>query len=190
DEHRLPVGRRFRYSYVARSYGVVDFIAHELTDIGNDLAGEIIARVVHRQHDAVDRESRIECGLYLLDCFQKLRQAFQSKELALQWNKYRIRGSHCIDGEKIERRRAVDKNIGVVVCSRTAIELAKRVAQSECTIALLTDFEFKPGQIECRRRDIESWHTRLKNRVAHRRRTRQDIVGRRAARFAFNAETS
>ena len=101
--------------------------------------------VVHRQHNAVDRQSRIERGLYLLNCFQKLRQPFQSEELALQRNKNRIRSGHCVDGEQIERRRAVDENVVEILRACAAIKLPKRVSQPKCAIALLTDLKLKTG---------------------------------------------
>ena len=89
-------------------------------------------------------QGRIECGLYLLNCFQELRQSLHSEEFALQRNKNRVRGGHRVDSEQIERRWTVDKNVGEVVCAHATIKLPKLVAQSKCTVALLADFKLKP----------------------------------------------
>src|SRR5262249_24715406 len=86
NQHWLAIGRRFRNPYVARNYRLVHFVAHELAYVRDNLAGEVIARVIHGQHDSVNRQRRIERRLDLLDRFQKLRKPFECEELALQWN--------------------------------------------------------------------------------------------------------
>src|SRR5215475_5417839 len=105
DEHRLAVGRRLRDAHVARDHGLVDLAPHELTDIGDDLVRQIVAGVEHGQHDAVDRQIRIERGADLLDGLQKLRQTFEREELALQRHQDCIRRRHRIHGEQVERGR-------------------------------------------------------------------------------------
>src|SRR6202030_2133841 len=71
DQNRLAVGRRLRHAHIARDHGVVDFLAHEFAYVGHHLAGEIVARIEHGQHDAVDAQSRVEG---LLDLFDGLEQ--------------------------------------------------------------------------------------------------------------------
>src|SRR5262245_58986587 len=66
DQHRLAVGRRLGDAHVARDHGVVDLAAHELAHVRDDLVRQVVAAVEHGQHDAVDRQVRIERGLYLL----------------------------------------------------------------------------------------------------------------------------
>ena len=51
-----------------------------------------------------------------LDGLEQLAQAFQREELALQRHHHRIGGGHGIDGEQVERRRAIDQHIGEVHC--------------------------------------------------------------------------
>ena len=87
-------------------------------DVGDDLVREIVARVEHGQHDAVDRQVRIERRPHLLDGLQQLRQAFEREELALQRHQDRVRRRHRVDGEQVERRRAVDQHVGVVAVRR------------------------------------------------------------------------
>src|SRR5262245_64325890 len=73
NEYGLPVRRRFRDAHVTWDYSLIDLVSHELAHIGDNLVGEIVARVIHRQHDTVNRKSRIESRLDLLDGLQKLR---------------------------------------------------------------------------------------------------------------------
>src|SRR5215510_6496647 len=91
DQHRLAVGRRLGDAHIARDHGVVDLGSHELPDVGDDLVGQIVAAVKHGQHDAVDRQVRIERSLHLLHGLQQLRQTFEREELALQRHQDRIR---------------------------------------------------------------------------------------------------
>src|SRR5882724_6934160 len=84
NQHRLAVGRRLGDAHVARDHGVVDLAAHELPHVGDNLVRQIVARVEHGQHDAVDRQVRIECRAHLLHRLQQLRQTFEREELALQ----------------------------------------------------------------------------------------------------------
>src|SRR6202012_2831393 len=53
NQHGLAIGRRFGNAHVARDHGVVDFAAHELPDVGDDLVRQVAARVEHRQTDAM-----------------------------------------------------------------------------------------------------------------------------------------
>ena len=87
---------------------LVDFVAHIRAHVRNDLPGEAVARIVHGQHNAMNRQSLIEGAADLLDCRQKLRQAFEREELALQRDDYSICGGESVDGQKVERRRAIN----------------------------------------------------------------------------------
>src|SRR5262249_62361274 len=45
DQHRLAVGWRLRYPHIARDDGLVDFLFAVGPHVGDDLVGEIVARV-------------------------------------------------------------------------------------------------------------------------------------------------
>src|SRR6202165_6042940 len=62
DQHRLAVGWRLGNAHVARNHGLINLAPHELPDVGNNLVRQIVARVEHGQHDAMDREVGIERG--------------------------------------------------------------------------------------------------------------------------------
>ena len=54
EQHRLAVRRRFGHSDIARDDCFIDLIAHEPPHIRDDLRGERIARIKHRQNNAMD----------------------------------------------------------------------------------------------------------------------------------------
>src|SRR5918994_3802 len=83
EQHGLAVRRRLRHPHVPGDHGVVDLLAHELPHIRDDLARKVVARVEHGEHDALDREARVERGPHLLDRAEPLAQAFEGEELAL-----------------------------------------------------------------------------------------------------------
>src|SRR5260370_18446545 len=54
-QDRLAVGRRLGDAHIARDHGVVDLSSHELPDIGATLVRQMVPRVPHHQHYALDR---------------------------------------------------------------------------------------------------------------------------------------
>src|SRR3954469_13432388 len=77
EQHGLAVRGRLGHAHVAGDHGLIDLLAHILAHVRHDLPGQIVARVEHRKHDAVDAEPRVEAGAHLLDRFQELAQALQ-----------------------------------------------------------------------------------------------------------------
>ena len=149
-----------------------------LAHVVGDLVGEIVARVVHGQHDAVDGEAGIERLLHLIDGLEQLRQSFEREELALQRHQDRVRRRHRIDGEKIERRRTVDQHIGeigapLVPSSSASSALRSRNARSRSWPIC----KFETGEIERRRRDRQARHHRRHHRVAQRRFAGEHVIG-------------
>ena len=129
NQHRLAVGRRLGDAHVAGDHGVVDLAAHELPHVGDDLVRQIVAGIEHGQHDAVDRQVRIERRAHLLHRLQQLRQTFEREELALQRHQDRVGSRHRVDREEVERRRAIDQDIGVLgVRRRVLVQRGDRIA--------------------------------------------------------------
>ena len=113
EQHRLAVGRRLGDAHVARDDGLVDLVAHELR--------------AHRCTTWLDRLLRgsnmvsttpwmVSLGLsgraHLLDRLEKLAEALQREELALQRHQHRVGRRHRVDGQEVQRRRAIDQHIG------------------------------------------------------------------------------
>ncbi len=89
EQHRLAVGRRLGDPHVARNDGVVDLVAHELAHVGDHLVGEIVARVVHGEHDAVDGQRGLSVVLTCSTVFRSCDNPSSAKN------------SHC-SGTRIE----------------------------------------------------------------------------------------
>ena len=103
----------------------------------------------------------ISCGLSvdftLVTVLQQLRQTFEREELTLQRHQDRVRRRHGVDGEKVERRRAVDQHVAeIVALGDAAPQRLERAAQPESTVARLADFELEAGEIERGGRDREA----------------------------------
>src|SRR5579872_927342 len=94
EKHRLAMRRGFRNPHIARNDRLIDLLAQEAAHIGNDLRGEIVARVIHGEHDAVDHQARVQGAPHLIDRREELRQAFEREEFALQ------RHEHAVGGRK------------------------------------------------------------------------------------------
>jgi len=70
DQHRLAERRRLRNAHVARDYGVVDLLSAVLPDVRDHLVGQVVARIVHRQHDPVDDQRRMQARANFLNSFK------------------------------------------------------------------------------------------------------------------------
>ena len=60
----------------------------------------------------MDAQARVERRAHLLDGLEQLAQALEREELALQRHQHGVRGRHRVDGEEVQRRRAVDQDVG------------------------------------------------------------------------------
>src|SRR5881394_3711465 len=75
--------------------------------LGN-LHGERTPRVVHRSHERLDLDARVEV---LLDLAKRAYQVGESLErvvLALHWDDYRVGGGEAVHREHVEGRWTVD----------------------------------------------------------------------------------
>ena len=110
DQRRDRVRRRLAEPDVARDHRVVDQRAQVVPHVGGDLSGQVIASVVHGQHNTLYPEPRIGVGADRLHRAHQLRQALEREELALQRHQHRVRGDERVDRQEVERRRAVDQD--------------------------------------------------------------------------------
>ena len=92
EQRRLAIGGCLGNADVARNDRLVDGVTHVGANVLHDLRTEVVAAVIHGQHDAMDAEFRVEAALDLLDGGQKLRQALEGEELALQRHQDGMRG--------------------------------------------------------------------------------------------------
>ncbi len=121
---------------------------------------------------------------------QQLRQTFEREELALQRHQDRVRRRHRIDGEQVERGRAVDQHVGVVGVRRDVVvqSLRSRRAAGRRGRGVVPSSSSRPerSMVEaamCSRGTAVAHHG-----IAQRRLADQDVVGRAAAVAAIDAE--
>ena len=136
------------------------------------------------------REIRIERALDLLDRLQQLAEALEGEELALQRHQDRMRGRHGVDGQEVQRRRAVDQDIGIVsVATRLLVAACgESLPKPESAVGLLRDLELDTEKVERRRGDRHPRHGRRNGGLGERRLADQEIVGRAAPALAVDAE--
>jgi hypothetical protein len=113
-DDRLAVGRRFGQADVARHDGLVDLVAEMAFEFAGNLLGQRALAVVHGAQQAFDFEPRIEVVAHLAQGFDEVGQAFQRVVLALHRDQHGIGGDQGVDGQHVERRRAVDQDEVVV----------------------------------------------------------------------------
>ena len=116
EQHRLTMRRRFGHPHIARDDGRIDLLAEHAPHVLDHLVRQASALVVHGEHHAVDLELGVEPHPDLLDRAQELGQALEREELALQRHQHGVGSGERVNGQEIERGRAVDENIarGVV----------------------------------------------------------------------------
>ena len=88
-------------------------IAEVAANLVADLRAEARSRVVHRQHGALDLESRVEVVGDEADRGQELPEALEREVLALDRDERGVRRRQGVDREQAERWRAVDEDVVV-----------------------------------------------------------------------------
>src|SRR5437016_4767049 len=83
----------------ARNHRLEDFARKVTVHLVADLDRETRASVEHREHDTLDRETRVQALAHELHGLQQIRQSFERVELALQRHQHAVRG-----GERVDRQ--------------------------------------------------------------------------------------
>lgn len=98
----------FREADAAGDDGVEDLVAEVFPEVVGDLAGEVGAVVEHGEQDAFDGEIVLKSFADALDCVDKLGDAFERKEFALDGDDDGVGGDQGVDGEEIEGWGAIE----------------------------------------------------------------------------------
>ncbi len=172
------------------NHRVVHLVAHVGANVGHHLPRQAVARIEHRQHDAVDGERGIERAPHLIDGGQQLGQAFEREELALQRHDHGVCRGERIDRQQVERWRAVDKHVGdrlgtILVGGEERLE---RLAELVRPVAVAGDFQLDPEQVHGRGRDAESRHRGRRDDVAQGAVADERVVARGHPAFAVDSE--
>ena len=141
-QHRQGVRRRFADSHIARDHRPEHQLAQIFAGVGLDLLGQVVAAIIHRQHNPFDPQVRIGRTAHVADGQQKLAETFQRKKLALQRHKHGMRGDQRIDRQQTQRRRTVDQHD--VKGPGVDLGLAQRVMQQET--ALFVGYKIDVGR--------------------------------------------
>src|ERR1035437_10428841 len=113
SKDRLAETRCFRQANTSRNDGLEHLVAKKAGEVGGDLTGEVGAVVEHGQQDTFHCERMSKKVANSVDGIHQLGDSFQSEELALNRNQDGVGGDQRIQGEQIQRRRAVDQNEAV-----------------------------------------------------------------------------
>ena len=115
--------------------------AEMLPDLGVHLGREVGPRVVHREHNALDREIGVEVVPDEVDRGDELRQPFQRVVLALDGDDDGVGGGERVHGQQAQRGRAVEHD--VVVGSR---EVGQDASQPALALGQRRQFDLGSGE--------------------------------------------
>ena len=157
------------------------------THIQRHLFGQAIAFVIHGQDDALNFEGRIETATHQIDRAHQLAKAFQRKELTLQGHQNRIGRRHGVDGQEIQRRRAINQYIGIAIRARIGAQGRESIAQLEGATSDLSQFHLNARQIGIRRHKMQAGQGGFNSGLQDGSLAQQDVIdgcGPLLARYA------
>src|SRR5882724_201611 len=108
QHHGLAVARRLREPHVARNHRVEDLAREIAVHLVADLERQARPAIEHREHDALDREARVQALAHEPDGLEKLREPLQGVELALKGHEDAVGSHKGVDREESERGRTVN----------------------------------------------------------------------------------
>ncbi len=153
-----------------------------------DLFGKRGALVVHRQHDALDLQRRIEVLLHGFDRLQKLRQTFEREELRLQRHEHGVRCGERVDGEDVQRGRAIDQHVIVAGALLFRAERGERVAQAMLRAKRRHELGLDAREVRVGRDDEEArdfrWHHGARQRPV----ADENVIARDGAKLGADVE--
>jgi len=106
---------RFGKADTARNNGAEDFFLEEFAKICGNLSRQIGALVVHREQNAFDLKRMAKGIPNAVDGVHQPGNAFEGKELALNWDQHRISRHEGVKREQIEGGRAIDQDVVVFI---------------------------------------------------------------------------
>ena len=116
-----------------------------------DLRREPRAPVDHRQQDPRDREPRVEPRLDEVDRAEQLREALERVVLGLHRHEHAVGGGERVDGQRAERRRAVEEDERVRVGRRGASASARYRSPPSSADSC----DGRGGELRLRRHEVE-----------------------------------
>src|SRR5512140_578469 len=171
---------------VARNDGVEDFGAEIFTGVGDDLAREVKAGVVHGEQDALDGQVGINGLLDSVDRIEELRQSLESVVLALDRDENGVGCGEHVDGEEAQRWRAVDEYVVVAIDNGR-----EGIVHGELSMIAVDQLDLCAGEVWCGGRYVQvSELDGAKDDLFERKLTDEGVVDRAAEVFAFQANAA
>src|SRR6266852_6333759 len=134
--------RRLGEPYVARNHGFVHLLAEVLLQLRRHLLRERIARIVHGSKQPFDIELRIQVLADLFDRVHEIGEPLKRVVLTLHRYHHRIGCDQSIQGEQVERRRAVEQDEFVLAGDRF-----ERAFQAGLAVLKVDQFYFRAGEV-------------------------------------------
>ena len=104
----------FAQTHVARDAGFEHAVPEPPHDLASHLVGQVAAAVVHRHDHALYLQRGVELLLDQLDGVHQLTYALQREEIAGHGYEHRVGRRERVDGEHVERGRAIDEYVVIV----------------------------------------------------------------------------
>ncbi len=149
DQRRQTVARRFGEAHIARNDGAVDLVAEVLEQLPRDVVRQVVARVEHGAQQALDLERRIQEAPNLVDGLEQRGQPLQREIFALSGDHHRVRRHQRVDRQHVQRRRAIDDDVGVALA-----QLLERMTQAQLAPQFLQQPDFGAGQVSVPRQQV------------------------------------
>src|SRR5581483_11027070 len=148
---RQAVARRFGEADVARDDGAQQLVAEMLDELRRDVVAEIVANVVHRAQQAFDFEVRIEARTHRLDRVEQARKTFEREIFALDRDQHAVCRRQRVDGQEMQRGRAIDEDGLIAVAELGQMLLEARFAREH-----VHELELGCGQVAVAGQQIET----------------------------------
>jgi hypothetical protein len=100
---------------ISRDHRLINLVAQHAANFVHDLLREVGAVVVHRHHDTIDGQVWVEPFANQRDRFHQLRNSLEGQVLALDGDQHGIGCRESVEGEQVERGRAVDQDFAVLI---------------------------------------------------------------------------
>src|SRR5438876_5484005 len=108
EHDRLAMTGRLGEPHVPRYDGLEDLPGEITLDLVPNLERKTRPAIEHRQDDSIDPEAGIEPLPNQLHGLEQMSEPFERVKLALKRNDHSIGSDQGVDGQKSERRRAID----------------------------------------------------------------------------------
>jgi hypothetical protein len=141
-ENGLPEAGGLGKSYAAGDECFENLVSEEFPEVGGDLAGEVGPVIEHGEEYAFDAEVVLEGIADAVDGVHEFGDALEGEELALDGNEDGIGGDECVEGEKVEGRRAVYEDEPVLLADR-----GDALAEAELALRDIDEFEVGSDEV-------------------------------------------